>query len=39
VIVLVPTGTPFSADRRWKPIRRHFGHDNHSGAAQRHRSY
>src|SRR6266545_5270239 len=36
VIVLVPTGTPFSADRRCNPIRRHFGHDNHSGATSPH---
>jgi hypothetical protein len=29
---LVPTGTPFSADRRWAE-RRHFEDDNHSGTA------
>jgi hypothetical protein len=34
VIVLVPTGTPFSADRRREPTRRYFGHDIHSGAAK-----
>jgi hypothetical protein len=32
VIVLVPTETPFPADRRWAE-RRHFDHVNHSGTA------
>jgi hypothetical protein len=34
VIVLVPTGTPFSADRQLEAERRHFGHDNNRGPAQ-----
>jgi hypothetical protein len=34
VIVLVPTGTPFSADRQLEAERRHFGHDNNGGPAQ-----
>jgi hypothetical protein len=34
VIVLVPTGTPFSADRQLEAERRQFGHDNNSGPAQ-----
>jgi hypothetical protein len=33
VIVLVPTGTPFLADRRMAAERRHFDHANHSGTA------
>jgi hypothetical protein len=34
VIVLVPTGTPFSADRRLEAERHHFGQKNNSGAPQ-----
>jgi hypothetical protein len=34
VIVLVPTGTPLSADRQLEAERRHLGHDNNSGPAQ-----
>src|SRR5215213_1109801 len=31
VTVLVPTGTPFSADRRSEAERHHFGHKNNGG--------
>jgi hypothetical protein len=31
VTVLVPTGTPFSADRRSEAERHHFGHENNGG--------
>src|SRR5215211_5614253 len=31
VTVLVPTGTPFSADRRLEAERHHFGHENNGG--------
>jgi hypothetical protein len=33
VIVLVPTGTPFSADRQLEAERGHFGPANHSNTA------
>jgi hypothetical protein len=36
VTVLVPTGTPFSADRRSEAERHHFGHEN-KAAEQRNR--
>jgi hypothetical protein len=32
VTVLVPTGTPFSADRRLEAERHHFGHENNGGS-------
>jgi hypothetical protein len=31
VTVLVPTGTPFSADRRSEAEQHHFGHENNGG--------
>jgi hypothetical protein len=37
VTVLVPTGTPFSADRRFEAERHHFGHENNGSMGQRNR--
>jgi hypothetical protein len=34
VIVLVPTGTPFSADRQLAAERHHFGQANHNSFRQ-----
>jgi hypothetical protein len=37
VTVLVPTGTPFPADRRLEAERHHFAQKNRSGVVQRNR--